>query len=164
MWDLARQAPGLDLNSAYSYLILCRHFPETCVVAGSGRTLAGFLTGYLPPGRDDTVFVWQIAVAPGARRGGLGRRLIEALLDRLHPAGVRFLEATVSPGNQASLALFRAVARDHHVQYTESPFFEAEDFPTDGAGAAPHPPEMLLRLGPFERRGPGDDHRKPKEA
>jgi L-2,4-diaminobutyric acid acetyltransferase len=164
IWRLARESQTLDLNSPYSYLLLCRHFPETCLVAESEGNLTGFVTGYRPPGRDDTVFIWQIAVASHSRRTGLGRQLVDSLLARLTPAGVRFLEATVAPGNHSSRSLFFSVARDNRVPCTESPFFGRELFPAAGEGASPHEPELLLRLGPFERRGPGDDHRKPKEA
>lgn len=149
MWDLARQSPTLDLNSPYSYLILCRHFADTCVVADLGGELAGFLTGYLLPQRSDTVFVWQIAVSAVAQRSGLGRSMVTTLLDRVLPRGVRFLEASATPENSASHALFRSVARRHGVRCTESPFFRAEHFPAEGEGAIPHQPELLLRLGPF---------------
>lgn len=162
MWLLASQSPSLDLNSPYSYLVLCRHFPETCLVAEFGGKLAGFVTGYLPPGRPDTLFTWQIAVAATARRTGLGRRLIDGLLDRLVPTGVRYLEATVSPGNQASRALFQAVARDRGVALKESPFFDESLFPVREGGPR-HEPEVLLHLGPFDRSGTqvGD---QPKET
>lgn len=165
MWQLTSQSPALDLNSTYSYLLLCRHFSQTCLVAecGSDLPLAGFVTGYLPPGHPDTLFVWQIAVAADARRTGLGRRLIDALLDRLLPTGVRFLQATVSPGNQASRALFRSVARDRGVHLQESAFFDETLFPAE-AGSPMHEPEMLLQLGPFDRTGRQDGGDQPKEA
>lgn len=147
MWRLAEESGSLDLNSAYSYLILCRHFSSTCLVAETENVLVGFLTGYLLPEQPDTVFVWQIAVAPQARRTGLGRRMVESLLDRLGPSGIRYLQATVTPSNEASRNLFRSIARNHGVGCEESEFFPAALFPDRGGGA--HEPEMLLRLGPF---------------
>lgn len=159
MWGLTARCSALDLNSPYSYLLMCRHFAQTCLVAESQGTLVGFVTGYHPPGRNDTIFVWQIAVAPESRRSGLGRRLIDTLLDRLVPTGVRFLEATVAPKNQASLNLFRSVARDHGVHYRESVFFEPELFDS-GELATPHETEILLQLGPFNRAGIHDGDRE----
>lgn len=151
IWELVGRSPGLDLNSPYCYLLLCSHFADTCLVAYSdnGR-LAGFVAGYQPPGRPDTIFVWQVAVAPEARRTGLGRRLVEALLDRA-PGGVDYLEATVTPSNTASLQLFRAVARDRGAGLTQDPFFGSELFPSGGNDPPAHEPELLLRAGPLGR-------------
>ncbi|CAN5874591.1 diaminobutyrate acetyltransferase [soil metagenome] len=153
MWHLASRSPGLDLNSAYTYLILCRHFSRTCLVAQAPQGLAGFVTGYLLPDRTDTLFLWQIAVAPTHRRTGLGRRLIGSLLADLVPLGIRYLHATVTPGNDASLALFSSVARDNGVECLQSPFFSAEMFPAEDDPSSPHQPELLLQLGPFGRSG-----------
>jgi len=168
IWRLTSRCPGLDLNSPYCYLLLCRHFSETCLVAEADGTLKGFITGYLPPGQPDTIFVWQIAVAPDSRRLGLGRRLVDALLDRALRAGVRFLEATVTPSNEASRRLFRAVARDWGARYQESKLFDPELFPDDNTGPDAHEPELLLRLGPLVRVEPldieGDQQRSPAHA
>jgi L-2,4-diaminobutyric acid acetyltransferase len=161
MWHLASRSPGLDLNSPYTYLILCRHFSRTCLVARAPEGLAGFVTGYLLPDRTDTLFIWQIAVASTHRRTGLGRRLVDSLLTDLVPLGIRHLQATVTPGNEASLALFSAVARDYGVECRRSPFFSAEMFPAQDP-ASPHQPELLLHLGPFDRSGKrnGDEYQK----
>ena len=32
IWELVRESPPLDLNSFYSYLLLCTHYRDTCVV------------------------------------------------------------------------------------------------------------------------------------
>ena len=162
MWHLASRSPGIDLNSPYTYLILCRHFSRTCLVARASEGLAGFVTGYLLPDRTDTLFVWQIAVASTHRRTGLGRRLVDSLLTDLVPLGIRHLQATVTPGNEASLALFSAVARDNGVECRRSPFFSAEMFPAEDDPSSPHQPEWLLHLGPFDRSGKrnGDEYQK----
>lgn len=154
IWELVRYSSGLDLNSPYSYLLLCRHFSETCLVAESGGILQGFVTGYIPPGQPDTIFVWQIAVAPTCRRSGVGRRLLDALLDRLLQLGVRFMEATVTPTNEASRRLFRAVADGRGAGFRECSFFDRGLFPSGNGGISPHEPEVLLRLGPFDRPTP----------
>lgn len=164
MWHLARRSPGLDLNSPYTYLILCRHFSRTCLVAQAPEGLAGFVTGYLLPDRSDTLFVWQIAVASTHRRTGLGRRMVDSLLTGLVPLGIRHLQATVTPGNRASLALFSSVARDLGVECRESPLFPAEMFPAEDNPSSPHEPELLLQLGPFDRSGKQDGDKQQKEA
>lgn len=155
IWELTKRSPGLDLNSPYCYLLLCSHFSDTCLVAESDGALAGFVTAYVPPGRPDTIFVWQIAVAEDFRRAGLGRRLVDGLLDRL--AGeVAFLEATVTPSNEGSRSLFRAVARSRAAPMTESPFFEPEMFPTGDGDPPGHEPELLLHVGPMGRMEKSD--------
>ena len=41
IWKLVRDSRVLDLNSLYSYLLICRHFGDTCVVAEtSGEDVA----------------------------------------------------------------------------------------------------------------------------
>ncbi|HSD25668.1 MAG TPA: ribosomal protein S18-alanine N-acetyltransferase [Vicinamibacteria bacterium] len=57
----------------------------------------------------DEMHVMNLAVAPGARRRGLGRRLLAFALRRAARAGARaaFLELRV--GNQAALALYESL-------------------------------------------------------
>ncbi|MDR3638871.1 MAG: N-acetyltransferase [Isosphaeraceae bacterium] len=54
------------------------------VVAESGGCVAGFMV-YAPRGR--AIDVLRLAVAPGARRRGVGRQLLGRLAARLAPAG-----------------------------------------------------------------------------
>lgn len=144
MWQLVRHCKVLDLNSPYAYLLLCRHHHRTCLVAEEAGNLVGFVTAYVPPSDPDVVFVWQVAVADSHRRGGVGRALIEKLLDRCPEA--RFLECTVAPSNVASLALFRAVAADRRARFDVRPGFAAELFPAD---ATAHEREDIVRIGPL---------------
>ncbi len=139
---LIRRCPPLDLNSLYAYLLLCEHFRDTCVVAASSDGIEGFVSAYAPPGRPDTLFVWQVAVDARRRGQGLGLRMLQSLLERPELEQVRYIEATVGPGNQASRAMFAAWARRMGVPLNESPLFEASLF---GDG---HEEECLLRLGP----------------
>jgi len=76
---LIAQCPPLDLNSVYAYLLLCEHHRDTCVVAETDGGIAGFVSAYAPPGRGDTIFIWQVAVHDRAR----GRRLAGSMLDHL---------------------------------------------------------------------------------
>ncbi|MGH3344555.1 MAG: diaminobutyrate acetyltransferase [Carbonactinosporaceae bacterium] len=142
LWALARDA-DLDLNSSYSYLLWCRDFAATSVVARVGGDVAGFVTGYLRPEAGDSFVVWQVAVAASHRNIGLARRMLHHLTDRLLPAGARFLEATITPGNEPSLRLFSGFARDRGAHLDRRVLFDAGLFP-DG-----HDPEILLRIGPI---------------
>jgi len=143
--DLVARCPPLDLNSVYLYLLLAEHFPDTCVVAEREGALAGMVTAYRPPGHDDRLFVWQVAVDPRARGEGLGLRMLTELLARAHLRDVRWVETTVGPGNRASRRLFAELATRLRTGLEESAFFDATLF-----GAGGHEAEPLLRIGPFD--------------
>ena len=155
MWRVARDSGSLDLNSPYSYLLWCRDFASTSVAARTrGDTLAGFVTGYVRPDAPDTVVVWQIAVDGTARGRGLASAMLHHLVHRLEPAGISFLEATLTPGNEASGRLFAGFARDTEAAVERRVLFGAELFPQS------HEPEVLLRIGPVRHR-PGGGMRSP---
>ena len=150
LWELAREAGGLDVNSRYAYLLWCRDFADSSVVARSEDRLAGFITGYRRPDSPDTLFVWQVAVGPEFRRRGLASRMLDHLVESSRPAGVRFVEATVTPDNKASLHLFESFAKANDADLTRDVLFSEHEL-----GSA-HGPEVLQRIGPLpERSEPG---------
>lgn len=135
----------LDHNSTYLYLLLCRDFAETCILAERGGALAGFITGYRPPAQNDTIFVWQVGVLPAARGAGVASRMLDGLLLSDGCRGVRFMDTTVTPSNAASRAMFQSLARRLGAKIEESEGFPAEMFGKDG-----HESERRLRIGPFD--------------
>jgi L-2,4-diaminobutyric acid acetyltransferase len=141
---LVSESDVLDSNSLYCYLLLCRDFSDTCLVACRGQTIVGFVTAYRPPPRPDHLFVWQIGTAESVRRQGLGRRLLRALISLSACQGVRFLEATVTPSNAASRGLFESFARELAV-----PCCVTQGLTTEMFGDGDHEPEDLFRLGPL---------------
>lgn len=144
IWRIVRDSGVLDLNSAYLYLLLCKDFANTCIVAQRGTSLVGFATGYKPPGRDDTIFLWQIGIDSELRGRGLGKRLLAHFLRNPGAAGATQLETTISPSNQASQRLFRGLARDLNTDCQVEPCFTENDFPSG------HEAEQLYRIGPFD--------------
>ncbi|GGV25211.1 L-2,4-diaminobutyric acid acetyltransferase [Actinomadura cremea] len=144
MWRLARDSKVLDVNSPYSYTLWCRDFADTSVVASDAGVPCGFITGYTRPSSTDTFFVWQVAVDHDHRGQGLARRMLDDLADRLAGRGHRYMEATVTPDNAASTAMFESFARARGCDLVRSPLFGAEHFPEGG-----HEPEVLFRIGPF---------------
>ncbi|MGD9000722.1 MAG: diaminobutyrate acetyltransferase [Granulosicoccaceae bacterium] len=144
IWQLVRDSGVLDVNSTYCYLILCKHFSDTCCVAEVNGEIVGFVTGYLPPGREDTLFIWQVGVSPAMRGHGLATRLLQQLLQRDICHSVRFVEATVGPSNEASRALFASLAKRLDAKLSEQPCFDTTLFPSGD-----HEPENLLHIGPF---------------
>lgn len=147
MWSLVR-ASTLDDNSPYAYLMLARYHAGTCAVAERDGALVGFVSAFVPPAQPDTLFVWQVGVSEQARGTGLATRLIASLLERDGTAQLRYLEATVTPSNIASLTLFRRLAERLGARCRESRCFPSHLFP-GGGGRQHHEEELLLRIGPF---------------
>jgi L-2,4-diaminobutyric acid acetyltransferase len=145
IWRIARDSRTLDLNSSYSYLLWCRDFADTTVVArDSAGKPVGFITGYVRPRQPRTLVVWQVAVDESQR----GRGLAAAMLDGLsaHVAtgqGLDGIETTVSPDNTASNRLFARYAERHGAPLEREVLFDVEAFPDGG-----HEPEVLHRIGP----------------
>lgn len=148
MWQLAHLTGRLDVNTRYTYLLLCSHFADTSLVATGRkeRELVGFVMGYRPPPKDTSVFVWQIGVHPDYQGHGLGGRMLAALLARPACSGVEFLEATVTPSNLASERLFQKFAEQLGCGCLRTPHFPAELF-----GPTGHEAEHLMRIGPLPR-------------
>lgn len=145
MHRLIAACPPLDLNSVYLYLLLAEHFPATCILAEDDQGLLGLVTAYLPPGREDTLFVWQVAVHERARGQGLAQRMIESLLARPGLEQVRHIETTVGPDNLASRHMFAGLARKLRAPLQEQTLFTARHFAPDT-----HEAEPLLCIGPFD--------------
>lgn len=145
VWRLVREAGTLEVNAPYAYVLFAHHFADTCLVAdaGDGDGLLGAVVAYRPPTHPEAVFVWQVGVAEQARGQGLAGRLLSELLERTTPDGVTHLEATVTPDNAPSRALFESLARRLDVPCRVEPYLGAELFPGD------HEPEELFRIGPF---------------
>jgi L-2,4-diaminobutyric acid acetyltransferase len=141
---LIRACPPLDQNSAYCNLLQCAHFADTCVTASREGALVGWLSAHVPPDEPDSVFVWQVAVAPAARGLGLGGRLLDELLSREACRGVRRLKATITESNAASWALFGGAAARLGAPLTREPWaLEGRHLPPG------HPTEHLVTIGPF---------------
>lgn len=145
---LVAECPPLDPNSLYCNLLHCTHFSATSVAAtradGSER-LIGFISAYLPPQQPDTLFVWQVAVAAQERGQNLAGCMLDALLRRPACAEVRWLDTTITPGNQASWGLFESWARHRGARATRQPHFErVRHF------GGRHEDELLMRIGPLE--------------
>lgn len=144
--DLIRDCPPLDPNSLYCNLLQCTHFAETCAIAvevaeDGGERVVGWLSAYRPPTEPETLFVWQVAVAPTARRSGLAHRMLETILRRPSCRGVERVGASVTADNAASLGFFERFARRHGSGLRRSLWLdEAEAF------ASRHASEWSIRI------------------
>lgn len=146
LWKIAGDTGVLDQNSVYHYLIMCSHFRKTSMVAVADGVICGFVTGYILPGSQDTLFVWQVAIAEPFRGKGLGLSLLQRLFSVVRQKGCRYIESTITPSNQASISLFRALAKGVRGCFVlEDVFFKEDDFGGEG-----HEDEMLCRIGPVK--------------
>ncbi|MCM2391518.1 diaminobutyrate acetyltransferase [Streptomyces albipurpureus] len=167
LWRIARDSEVLDLNSSYSYLLWCRDFSATSLVARntSGAPVA-FVTGYARPDRPTALVVWQIAVDRAYRGQGLAGVLLDALTAKvIGDRGIKEIETTVTPDNTASDRLFTSYAKRHGAALERETLFENAHFPQEPQphqespglmdSAAPgkpleaHQPEILYRIGPL---------------
>lgn len=140
LWRMARDSRVLDLNASYAYLLWCRDFAGTSVLATVGDRPAGFVSGYRRPDAPDTLMVWQVAVDAEHRGRRLASGMLDALVDRVAPAS---LETTITADNVASIGLFTRFADERGASVEREPVFDAEHFP-DG-----HDAELLFRIGPL---------------
>ncbi|MEU8949855.1 diaminobutyrate acetyltransferase [Streptomyces sp. NPDC048489] len=152
LWRIAKDSGTLDLNSSYSYLLWCRDFAGTSVVARdtadpTGRPV-GFVTGYVRPECPDTLLVWQVAVDASHRGRGLAAALLDGLTARVaRERTISGIETTITPGNTASERLFTSYAARHGAQVEREVLFGSGQFPNGPDG--PHDPEVLYRIGPL---------------
>jgi L-2,4-diaminobutyric acid acetyltransferase len=155
LYELAAQTQVLDVNSRYAYLLWCRDFAASTVVAkrsesgaAGAELVVGFVTGYRRPDEPTTLMVWQVAVSALARGQGLAGRMLDVLFDRVAAQGaVDHLETTITPDNEASIALFRAFAKRRNAQVRKTELFSGSLL---GSSEQPeHGPENSYRIGPI---------------
>jgi diaminobutyrate acetyltransferase len=142
LWRIARDSKTLDLNASYAYLLWCRDFAATSLVATVGGRPAGFVTGYRRPDEPDTLMVWQVAVDEGHRGRGIASRMLDALVDGLDRP-VSALETTITADNHASIRLFCGFAESRGAGVVREPVFDRDRFPDE------HATELLFRIGPL---------------
>jgi len=144
--NLIKSSPPLDCNSLYCYLLICRDFRKTSVLAETDNNIAGFISAYIPPEKPDTLFVWQVAVHERARKLGLATMMLDEIIARPGLENIAYIETTVTPSNGASETLFRRYAEKHNTSCIESVCFPAELF-----GSGSHEEEVLFRIGPLKK-------------
>ncbi len=145
IWELVKKTGGLDLNSAYCYLLLCDHFKDTCLVVESeDKNICAFVSAYFLPNDVNTLFIWQIGIDKAFRKRGLGKKLLLDLLSQPICANITQIIATVSPSNQASLNLFRSLANHLNTSFKSEHYYSSNFFP-----GAKHEQEDLITVGPL---------------
>lgn len=145
--QLVAASPPLDTNSVYCNLLQCMHFADTSVAALSNGKLVGFISAYYPPSDSETLFVWQVVVAESARGSGLAKRMLHWLIEQPGTEKAMGLATTITPGNQASWALFESFARECNTLPVKNLLFQRERH-----FAGQHDDEYMLRIAPLPNR------------
>lgn len=140
LWRLADGTGVLDTNTPYAYLLWTRDFAATSVIAEVEAEPAGFISGYLKPSDPQTLFIWQVAVDSAFRGRGLAKKMLFELVER---TGAARLETTITADNEASLALFTALARRHGTELQRKPLFTEDLFPSQQESGEAHAAEDL---------------------
>ncbi|WP_120004128.1 diaminobutyrate acetyltransferase [Nesterenkonia muleiensis] len=146
LWRLADGTGVLDTNTPYAYLLWARDFAATSVIAEVEAEPAGFISGYLKPSDPQTLFIWQVAVDSTFRGRGLAKKMLFELVGRTQAAR---LETTITADNQASIALFTALAREHGTEIQSRPLFTQDLFPSESGET--HADEDLYTVEPLNR-------------
>ena len=107
--------------------------------------MVAFVSGYLIPQREDTLFIWQVAVLGSFRGQGIATHMLLNLLKRPSCRNVRYLETTITDDNNASGSLFRKLADRLGAPLTTTLLF-SRDAHFDGK----HASEILFRIGAFD--------------
>lgn len=145
IWQLIKKIGVLDLNSSYNYLMWTKYFDQTSVVVERNQKIVGFISGFIQPNQPNHLFIWQVAVDDSERKKGLALNMLKAILKRSTCKDVHYLEATVSPSNEASAALFKKLAVELKTNCQITECFTENQFP-----GKDHEAEQLFTIGPFQ--------------
>ena len=160
LWRLAEGTGVLDLNTPYAYLLWTRDFGDTSVIATVEGEPAGFISGYLKPADPQTLFIWQVAVDSRFRGRRLASRMLSDLTAR---SGASRLETTITADNEASIALFTGLARDHGAEITRRDLFTEDLFPSDQESGERHAAEDLYTVEPLRPSETGGAAARPSK-
>lgn len=140
LWKMTKETEVLDLNSSYYYLLWCRDFSATSVIAEIDGKPAGFVTGYMRPDAPDTLLIWQVAVTAAAQGQGLASKMLNYLAGT---TGASALETTITEDNPASIALFTKFAKSQSAEHAVTPLFTHDMYPDN------HDTEYLHHISPL---------------
>jgi L-2,4-diaminobutyric acid acetyltransferase len=142
--NLIKKTKVLDVNSEYLYYLQTIHFKKYCCVAIDKNKVIGFVSGYIiPNNKNNTLFIWQVAVDKNYRGLGLAQKLILKIIHRKSSKNIEFIHTTVSPSNKSSVRVFEKVAQTLKTKIKKNDFLKKNDFTNS------HEDEPLYKIGPF---------------
>lgn len=144
IYNLIKRGGVLDLNSEYLYLLQCTHFSETCSVATFNDEIIGFVSGYLLPNKNDTLFIWQVAVDERFRGQNIAFKTIMNIFNSNE--NIKYILSTVSPSNKSSQRVFEKLANHFNTKIKNETAFSLEDFLNS------HEIEVQYLIGPINKK------------
>ncbi len=142
--NLIERCPPLDLNSTYHYLIQSHYFNSTCSIAFDSNKVVAFVSGFINPSKNNSLFIWQVAIDESYRGKGLGIELIEFILNR--NKNIVSIETTITEANKASRRMFEKIQEKYQTKISELILFDKEkDFSDE------HDTEILIEIGPIDQ-------------
>jgi [ribosomal protein S18]-alanine N-acetyltransferase len=95
-----------DTFGMIEFISLFLRGKDTFFVARDGRTVVGYITGYI---ENDTAYVASIAVDLDYQGQGLGRLLMETVMEKFIQAGVNAIGLHVREDNAAAIHLYQSL-------------------------------------------------------
>jgi aminoglycoside 6'-N-acetyltransferase I len=123
---LKNVAPGVFDNALDPALVteFLRDSRHHLAVAIDQGQVVGFASGvhYVHPDKRSELFINEVAVAPSHHRRGIGRAVVQALLQHATRLGCREAWVLTDRGNQAAMGLYASTGGDpgphDHVMFT----------------------------------------------
>lgn len=127
VYELINNSPPLDVNSLYCNLLHCSHFAETSIAAFNDDKLVGFISAYIKPQYENTLFIWQVAVDESVRGHGVASKMLTAIITRDICKSINTIETTITKSNLASWALFESIAKNFSSKTEVSVMFDKQE-------------------------------------
>ena len=142
IYKLIERCQPLDLTSPSLYFIQSHYFQKTCAIATCSNDVIGFVSGFMDPLKENTLFVWQVAIDEPFRGRGLAQTLINYILQQ--NLNTEFIETSITEDNLASQKLFRKLSKHLNTVITQEKFLDQQTH-----FLKQHESEYLFRIGPF---------------
>ena len=146
MWKLVKGNEDLDLNSSYSYFLVSKLFSNRCIIvkdSAQNNKIVGFVMGFVFAEEPETYFIWQISVSKDYRGQGIGKELLERVLQTNED--IKYIKGTISKKNNSYKKVLNDIAVKYNTWMSTKAGFEDDQFPEG------HEEEELVLIGPIER-------------
>ena len=112
--NMAKNCSPLDIHTPYTYWVVGQFFSEGCFLLEDNEKIVGSI---MTVTKDDTVFIWQIAILAEYRGKGLSDMLYEAVYNYAKGKGIERIMLSIDPSNLNSLSAFRRFCEKRQLNY-----------------------------------------------
>jgi diaminobutyrate acetyltransferase len=99
---------GLVQHPGHFYKILTEYFGGSFFVAKENGKIVGFTFGFQSQEDEDIFFMWQIGVDRNQRKKGIGKALVDKVIEYAEDNDCKKVHATVETKNRPSQKLFES--------------------------------------------------------